>query len=51
MKLFREAPLTNLQLEIPKAFKVELNKQEILEVADKHSAYLTNRAIKLVDNV
>lgn len=51
MKLFAEAPLTNLQLEIPKAFKAKLHKEEILEVADILSAYLTNRAITLADNV
>ena len=43
------APLTNLQIEIIKVYKAELNEKELLEVSGLLSAYLTARAIKLAD--
>lgn len=45
-----QVPLSNLQLEILKVYKARLNEEEILEVADILSSYLTKRAIKLADN-
>jgi len=46
----KEPPLTNLQLEILKLYKADLNETELLEVSDLLSQYLTNRAIRMADD-